>query len=33
MSSHSVAEAKEQFHALIELALRGEQAVITRDGD
>jgi prevent-host-death family protein len=32
MSSHSVAEAKERFPELVELALRGEPVVITRDG-
>jgi len=32
MSSHSIAEAKERFQELVELALRGELVVITRDG-
>jgi antitoxin (DNA-binding transcriptional repressor) of toxin-antitoxin stability system len=32
MSSHSVAEAKERFPELVELALRGEPAMFTRDG-
>lgn len=32
MSSHSVAEAKNRFSELIDLALKGEQVVITRHG-
>jgi prevent-host-death family protein len=32
MSSHSIAEAKNRFSELVDLALRGEEIVITRHG-
>lgn len=32
MSSHSIAEAKNRFSELIDLALKGEEVVITRHG-
>ncbi len=32
MSSHSIAEARDQLDKLIDRAVRGEEVVITRDG-